>query len=57
MKASIRAHSLEEERLGLNAKLHAAQEAARRAARVALLRVEEEPVLMLELLLRDVSKA
>jgi hypothetical protein len=54
MKAGIGAHALEEERLALDAELDAAQQAAGRAARVPLLGVEQEPVLVLKLLLRDV---
>jgi hypothetical protein len=54
MKASIGAHALEEKRLAFNAELDAAQQTAGRAARVPLLRVEQEPVLVLKLLLSDV---
>jgi hypothetical protein len=56
MKAGIGAHALEEQRLALNAELDAAQQTAGRAARVPLLGVEQEPVLVLKLLLRDVPK-
>jgi hypothetical protein len=54
VKAGIGAHSLEEQRLALDAEFDAAQETAGRAARVPLLGVEQEPILVLKLLLRDV---
>jgi len=54
MEAGIGTHALEEERLALDAELDAAEEAARGATGVPLLRVEQEPVLVLKLLLRDV---
>jgi hypothetical protein len=54
VKAGIGAHALEEQRLALDAELDAAQQTAGCAARVPLLGVEQEPVLVLKLLLSDV---
>jgi hypothetical protein len=54
MKAGIGTHALEEQRLALDAELDAAEETAGCTTRVPLLRVEQEPVLVLKLLLRDV---
>jgi hypothetical protein len=56
MKAGIGAHALEEKRLALDAELDTAQQTAGCTARVPLLRVEQEPVLVLKLLLSDVPK-
>jgi hypothetical protein len=56
VKAGIGAHALEEQRLALDAELDAAQQTAGRTARVPLLRVEQEPVLVLKLLLCNVPK-
>ncbi len=54
VKAGIGAHALEEQRLALDAEFDAAQQTAGRAARVPLLGVEQEPILVLKLLLSDV---
>ena len=54
VEAGVGGHPLEEQGLGLDAELDPPEEVHGGAAGVALLRVEQEPVAVLELLLRDI---
>ena len=56
MEPRIGAHPLEEQRLRLYPELYAPEQAAGGAPGVPFLRVEQEPVLVIKLLLRDVSE-